>query len=966
MVNYTLKIIKNNINAKVLFDADIDENIVKIVSTDKYNYALIEVVEGTNVTYTILCDGYKTVTNTILMDKNYTLTPELKEAVKLTINTIPDEATVILTCNGKDYKQKTLECETGDVVYYTVTYINKQPYSDSLVMQRDTEISVKLLDEIRNDGDIADYEKDYSDDLNKINTISKKEYESLTDEARSKYMKYTDLLNRIFGVDYNRTLSDCIVQLYWTLPIANKLIPFTNGTLGTLQTDFINYIAQLNTLIASAASVGDKIKSLQKPLNKVGLGSLTDILTTGFGLIGGIGGIIYAIINNPNIFIKTFAQQFTDIDLEDIYNRTIGETIPNLDYLKGMVNRTYLPDNELKKTLLYQINEIGNAADLSLDVLNDLAKLKELVEIANASEDAMRTLIENLSTMGVGWAIAYLTGYIDKLRKDKDKIKYNANNNNLSQAYDVMQSNLDRIMNEMNDYYVNMDDLPNFNRAIDSRTSTQKIFDYNNGYNDALNNAQNGETEEQKLARLEQLKKEMEFLGKDASPYLLGYNNGWKEGHQNYLDSLSYNEQLQKDSFEQGYKDGFSFSADVPSLVKNSLEIGDLKMFIDEDWHIHNPTNRFEPFGRIELGLVYNISGDLIGKLDSNNKILSDNEVIGKLGEKEVLPIGKNYEKDGVLIYRNHQVLGTIKNDIEVYDFSNVLIGTIDSNNFIISEYDGSVIGYKKNVYKALDAERKEIGYVDEKGVVYDFNEDMSERVMGTFDSNTDIMEIFENVTITYHYPKNISYSLTVYKGKYLIVNDEYIYDYDSHTDTSSSVTKMIHDINLMRVQRKPRINYINPYYANGWEEGYNAKKVEIDRINELFEVEENAESEGYLFAQQQKDLEDVSNHLDEYKESDTRGNYSYYSQGFIRGYNRYQSEYNSTYNRGWFMASVDEGSISKNDFLQQIITEYHLENLTPQELAVNSYYMGGNNGWDDSLDESIIEPRYKESYLDY
>ena len=70
MVNYTLKINKNIKESKVLFDADIDENIIKIISTDKYDYALIEVVEGTNVTYTILCDGYETISNTIFTNNS--------------------------------------------------------------------------------------------------------------------------------------------------------------------------------------------------------------------------------------------------------------------------------------------------------------------------------------------------------------------------------------------------------------------------------------------------------------------------------------------------------------------------------------------------------------------------------------------------------------------------------------------------------------------------------------------------------------------------------------------------------------------------------------------------------------------------------------------------------------------------------------------------------------------------------
>lgn len=1019
MVNYTLKINKNIKKSKVLFDADIDKNIIKIISTDKYDYALIEVVEGTNVTYTILCDGYETISNTILMNKNYELTPNLilNKLVTLTINPTPSDAKVIITYNNQKYTQNSLEVKIGIPVSYNVSKINKQTFIDTIVLEKDTTINVELLDEIKNDGDIANYEKDYSDDLNKINTISKKEYESLTDEARSKYIKYTDLLNRIFGVDYNRTLSDCIVQLYWTLPIANKLVPFTNGTLGNFQTDFINYIAQLNTLLTAADSVGDKIKSLRKPLNKVGLGSLTDILTTGFGLIGGMAGIIYAMMNNPNIFIKTYAQQFADIDIQDIYNRTIGETIPNLDYLKGMVNRTYLPDNELKKTLLYQINEVGNAADLSLDVLNDLAKLKELVEVANSSEDAMQALLQNLSTMSLGWAISYLTDYIDKLRKDKDTIKYNANNNNLSQAYDVMRSNLDKIMNDMNEYYVNEDDLQKFNKAIDTRTSTQKIFSYENGYNEALNNALIGETEEQKQARLEKLKSEMENLGKDIAPYIFGYNQGWKDGNEQY--NTNNETQIQIDSYRQGYIDGDAFGKDISAIVKNSLQIGNLVLFVDEDLHLHNPTNRYEPFGRIDNDIVYDFNYDMsenvIGNYDSVTNILHLNEtrkefrlpidIYKKVGDTKI-SVGtykqiysntndsiKNLFQIDMFDGRTFVIKHTLgSSTYDVYQ-NNIKVGEY-KNEQIINEYidkkyllrfdDGEIIINKDSNGNDLPISEVEY-YYRTLGVEQIINEQIISDVAG-YDINGDIiLNLKDSINYSkynssyidengnYHFDwsndeehERIRY-LNLSENNLFMVNRLYIYDTSAHTDKEEIINKDIYNINLMRVQRTPRINYVNPYYANGWEKGYNDKIDEQNRINELLQIEDDSKILGYNFAKENKTIEDVAKELDIHKDD---VNYSYYSRGFIAGYNQYQSEYNSTYNKGWYIAYIPEDEqeeyMTKEDFLQQIISDYHLENLSQQELNINSYYTGANNGWDDALNPLIVEQRYKESYLDY
>ena len=182
------------------------------------------------------------------------------------------------------------------------------------------------------------------------------------------------------------------------LPIANKLTPFTNGSLGQFQADFINYLSQLNALLVAAIGVGNKIKSMRKALKKAGLSSLTDVLTTGFGLIGGLAGIVYGIMNNPNIFIKTYAQAFEDIDLQEIYERTIGETLPNLDYVKGMLNRTYIPEGNLKKKLFDQLEQVDAAADLSLEVIEMLGQLPATTAVASAlrgerftSRDSTRT-----------------------------------------------------------------------------------------------------------------------------------------------------------------------------------------------------------------------------------------------------------------------------------------------------------------------------------------------------------------------------------------------------------------------------------------------------------------------------------------------------------------------------------------------------------------------------------------------
>jgi len=616
-MSFDVRIIKPIKQANILFDCEYDEDLIKIV--DEIDSTTATVKNGSKLTYTIDCDGYESITNTFIVDNDYTLTPELKKYVTLTIVPFPSDSTIIITYNGKENKTNILRVVTNTPIKYSVLRENRQTVEDTIILESDKTITVILPKKISSDEDIGKYEKDNSDELNKIKLISEDEYNHLSDDIRKKHIKYNDLLSRYMGVDYTTTLNDCIVQLYWMLPIVHKLTPFTNGTLGKFQADFINYLSQLNALLTSANSLGKKIKKLKKPLKKAGLSSLTDILTTNFALIGGLAGIVYAVMNNPNIFIKTYAQAFEDIDINEIYDRTINETIPNIDYVKGMLNRQWIPEGNLKKNIFDQLEVVDAAADLSLDVLNDLAALKNLVEVANNSEEAMQDLLEMMSTMSLGWALGSLSEEISKLRKDKDKIKRNQNNNNLANAFNAMQESIDKIMNQEN-YYINVDDVEYLNKLKDERTSTEKILDYQNGYNDALENGYNGESEFQMDAKLAKLKREMEQLGKDSSSYICGYKVGWQAGRNKYENEINHiTTKEQKESYNKGYDAGYNYASIIKDLAYSSLEIGELKWFIDMDKHIHYTDNR--PYGRIDGKIVYDFNEDgsehQIGTYDS-------------------------------------------------------------------------------------------------------------------------------------------------------------------------------------------------------------------------------------------------------------------------------------------------------------------------------------------------------------
>lgn len=896
---YILRINKQIIESSVSFDCENNEDLIGMNIVADNDYAEIKVKENAVVTYTISCKGYETLTNTLSVTKDITLTPELKKLVTLTIIADPNDAEIIFEYQNKTYKQSSIDVLTSIPVKYTVQKRNMQSVSDTIILERDTTLNISLNKSIKSDEDISKYEGENSDFLSSIHAINQDEYSRLPDDIRAKYVKYTDLVSRFLGVDYSLTLNDCIVQLYWMLPIVQKLTPFTNGTLGSFQSDFIVYLAQLNTLFAAGEGVKDQLDDIKKALNKVGLGKITDIFTVAFGLIGGLAGIVYGILNNPDIFIKTYYQAFQDIDLQEIYDRTIKKTIPDVEYVKGMLNRTYIPEGNLKKNLFDRIDQISEAADFSLDVLGDLSMLKSIVDTANTTEDGMKTLIEHLSTFSLQWALGSLSDSISRLKLDKDKMKYNLNNNQLAEAYEIMRNNLDKMRQEEN-YYIHEDDLSKLNMSYNTN-NTQELMDYDNGYKDAYENGQNGETEEEKDRRLAKIKAEMEKLGQDPSGYLYGYNIGWAAGNNIYnLKDLHLTEEQEK-SYNNGYQDGYNFRTIITELAEDSKEIGYLEWFLDVDNHIHNASygNSLIPYGRIEPGIVYAYSGNKIGKVSiKTDKIfnLENSKELGYVGTNIDLPINDD-----------HEVIGYIDGNI-VYNFNGYKIGEIQEDNTIIDE-NHNIIGNKKNVYYALSNDKNIIGYVDEKGIVYDFNEDMTENVIGSFDFQTSKIYIRDE------------------NKYYLLVSAMYIYDTDEdETRSVESLISLIHNFNKMRVERNAPIGNLNPYYASGWKDGYNDKIIKENNEKKLLKQQEYGVNGyhqgypdeiigGYPSASDDKTFEECNTIIQEqqvkYEEQGHPEYFSYYKKGFHMGYNQYQTEYNMTYNRGWFA----EDSISSYEF---------------------------------------------------
>lgn len=116
---------------------------------------------------------------------------------------------------------------------------------------------------------MGEYEGKTTDRLAEINLLNQRDYDALSEKEKSIYVRYSLPSILFANTDYNTSINDALVNLYWALPIVGKLSPFTNGTLGNAQSDFIEYVSKLNSIMASAQGAIETLKHLKKKLKKL-------------------------------------------------------------------------------------------------------------------------------------------------------------------------------------------------------------------------------------------------------------------------------------------------------------------------------------------------------------------------------------------------------------------------------------------------------------------------------------------------------------------------------------------------------------------------------------------------------------------------------------------------------------------------------------------------------------------------
>lgn len=864
-MSYTLKVKKTVKDSFVTLEpTNIEYAEMPVYSFDS---ASITLSSPDAVAVGITAEGYEDYGQTIYVNKDITIEPKLNRYVSLTIVPEPSDAKVIIEYGGKTYNQKTLDNIIANTkVSYVVSKINKETVSDSIILNSSQSLRVSLIDKITSDAGIGNFEGTEGTDISsQIKLISENDFNKLDGEIQKDYVRYDPTLSNFIGIDYTTLMSDAITQLNILSPIASKITPMTNGTLDQANYIFGSLINQIGPIANSASGITNSIRRIGRAASKVGLGSLVDILLKILQLIGSLSAIMTSTIFNPNNVISQYVEVFKDVNIKEVLEKTINQTIPELQYSLEAIQSKIIPDEALKQMIIEKTEEMLEVAETTEKCAKLMMNLQCLFEMYKQLERDVRTILILITIVTSGGSMAAVIELLKMLMIDYDVIKNNFGKNDYFNNMRCGKRDLNDTLC-MERKYIDSQDLEYLNELNGNNNISEE--EYSCAYKDALENASNGETREQMEARINKYIMEMEQLGKDYTSYVKGYQLGWEFGsevYKNFANGLMTDEQ--NASYNNGYQAGYKFGSNIVGLAKHYITLGKLKYIVDIDNHIHD--YEYNPVGRI----------------GNDNKIYSfpDENIIGEYYVKtsEIKLNNKTYSlEDGLIFDPTDIIENPTKEDIEqmIEDVHKYMLIMIERGN----PPEGNINPYYAKGWEEGYKNRKEENITINNSIIQNQNgnnDGYNYASNGTTVSQ--LTDIIENSTENIFYNQGLINGYNKYQAEYNVgygnawlgsINAKDYEEYDSNKSLEWNLNKN-NNLNLYNKMCENKQNY---FYDN-----YNIAKININWNGDKFIG---------TYAGTEKTLADFNGALigydDSYKAIDqTESSYMNYHNIYIKNY---------------------------------------------------------------------------------
>ena len=239
-------------------------------------------------------------------------------------------------------------------------------------------------------------EKD-TDTFSDIQLIDKSVYDNFDDSEKPNWVRYSPSLQSQAYAQWIAAQNQ-MIKLFGELgPVFDKLMPFTKGGMTLQPIPLTSLINSIKTVTSVAETMGDVVNTIASTAI---VNIVAEPLKNLFGLVGALGGLIYALYMNPYQFIEPYTSAIKAVDLTNLKEQFNAETTPNLDLYTTKVEEIPIPDPDIKEEIETAKNQIKNLKPTAEDML---ATADALNETAKALEGIPETL-QAVSTMGCSWA----------------------------------------------------------------------------------------------------------------------------------------------------------------------------------------------------------------------------------------------------------------------------------------------------------------------------------------------------------------------------------------------------------------------------------------------------------------------------------------------------------------------------------------------------------------------------------
>lgn len=289
-------------------------------------------------------------------------------------------------------------------------------------------------------------EKD-TDTFSAIQLIDKSVYDNFDDSEKPNWVRYSPSLQNQAYAQWIAAQNQ-MIKLFGELgPVFDKLMPFTKGGMTLQPIPLTSLINSIKTVTSVAETMGSVVESIASAPN---VSVVAEPLKNLFGLVGALGGLIYALYMNPYQFIEPYTSANKAVDLTNLKEQFNAETTPNLDLYTTKVEEIPIPDLDIKKEIEAARNQIKNLKPTAEDML---AVADALNETAKALQGIPETL-QAVSTMGCSWAF---NAALDEFNIKFDQTKLpNVDPNNQAKQW---AENVNNLVNKLPAKYIKVSDL---------------------------------------------------------------------------------------------------------------------------------------------------------------------------------------------------------------------------------------------------------------------------------------------------------------------------------------------------------------------------------------------------------------------------------------------------------------------------------------------------------------------------